>query len=72
MRRVLAFVAAAAPWLWLIVFCNLQSGIYTGTCDGEPVVYTVGADGTLGVECQSVSVVRTTEGGSVTCKERAR
>ena len=72
MKRWQAFLIAIAPWLWVIVFCNMEPGTYTGTCDSIPVSYTVEADGALGVECESVSVVRTTAGGSVTCKERAR
>lgn len=58
--------------LTLVIFCNLEPGVWVGTCDGVPVQYEVGADGTLGVECQSVSIARIAEGGSVTCKERAR
>lgn len=57
------------PLLVLIVFANLEPGVYLGTCDGVPIQAEVGADGTLGVECQSVALVRTTgEGITVQCE----
>ncbi len=66
---VLALAAGAAAE---VIFCNVAPGEYTVTCDGEQTQATVEADGTLSAECQSVSFVRTTGGGSVSCRERER
>ena len=72
-KGALAFAAAVASWFWLIVFCNLQPGVYVGTCDGEPISFEVDASGNIGVACNSsIHAIRVTSGGSVTCKERAR
>ena len=77
MRR-LVFLTALGLMLWSacaaaeVIFCNVASGEYRVTCDGEQTTVTVGADGTLSAECQSVSFVRMTGGGSVSCRERER
>ena len=54
--------------LWVIVFCNLEPGQYLGTCDSVPMMCNVDADGTLGVECQSVNLVRMAEGITARCE----
>ena len=58
--------------LTVLVFLNRAPGMYVGECDNEPVAFEVDASGAVGVTCQSIHAVLTTETGSVTCKERAR
>lgn len=65
MRRFLAFVIAVVP---IVVFCNLEPGQYLGTCDEVPMMCNVDADGTLGVECRSVDLVRMAEGITARCE----
>jgi transposase len=72
-KEIERFMAAIlVPVAVLVVFCNLQPGLYQGTCDDAPITFEVDASGAIGVECESIHAVLTTSGGSVTCRERAR
>jgi hypothetical protein len=73
MKRWLRYLLAVLMPLMVVVFTGLRPGVYVGPCDGTQTTEVVDESGAMdAVECQSVALLRTTEGGSITCQERAR